>query len=147
MKIFSKKNNFFNQNKGRNFFVFLFCSKYNLFQSELDVVEAMIRWIQFRPEQRKAFAERLLDCVRFVHTTSNEMLNCKRLIPELFDLGPLRTRMAKAKWTKDLLERGVAAVDVVIPGCRVNRDPCQTQKKRRPFCFSQISTQHLNFPL
>ncbi|OQV12333.1 hypothetical protein BV898_13442 [Hypsibius exemplaris] len=100
--------------------------------SELDIVEAMIKWIQFRPEQRKMFAERLLDCVRFVHTTAHEMLDCKHLIPELFDLGPLRTRMAKAKWTKDLIERGVVVTDVIIPACRVNRqgywaetDPCE----------------------
>ena len=95
-------------------------------QSELDVVEAMMRWIQFRPEQRKMFAERLLDCVRFVHTTAHEMLDCKHLIPELFDLGPLRTRMAKAKWTKDLIERGLAT-DIVIPQCRVNRQGYWTE--------------------
>lgn len=93
----------------------------------------MVTWIQFRPEQRRQYAERLLDQVRFIHTTPHEMLDCKHLIPELFDMGPLRTRMSKAKWTKDLVERGMAPADVVIPVCRVNRegywvepDPCQT---------------------
>ena len=86
-------------------------------------MEAMIRWIQFRPDARKNFAERLLDCVRFIHTTPHEMLDCKHLIPELFELGPLRSRMAKAKWTRDLLERGVAPAGLTrtLPSCRVNR--------------------------
>ena len=61
------------------------------------------------------------------------MLDAKQLIPELFDLGPLRTRMAKAKWMKDLVERGMAPTDVELPKCRVSRsgywaepDPCET---------------------
>ncbi|XP_055336216.1 uncharacterized protein LOC129586803 [Paramacrobiotus metropolitanus] len=101
--------------------------------SELDIVEAMVTWIQFRPDQRRQYAERLLDNVRFIHCTPHEMLDCKNLIPELFDMGPLRARMAKAKWMKDLVERGMSPPDLQIPPCRVNRegywaepDPCDT---------------------
>ncbi|GAV04016.1 hypothetical protein RvY_14363 [Ramazzottius varieornatus] len=87
----------------------------SVFQSEVDIYEAALRWLNFDFYKRKIYMQQLMECPRWVHMTVEDMVKVRSLDSDFFHHKEVCRQVSHARWYQDLQKRGVIWNDYQVP--------------------------------
>lgn len=88
-------------------------------QSEVEVYETGMRWINQNRPNRVTHLDALMNCVRWLYVSTEELIEIKRLDPLIFSDPIVSSKAAMGQWQRDLLRRGITSTNA--PDIPLNR--------------------------
>ncbi|GAV04329.1 hypothetical protein RvY_14626 [Ramazzottius varieornatus] len=116
-KAFCSRSSF--QEQSLNTVVKILSSDHLIVKSEFEVFEAAMSWINHKRAERLKHLARLMDCVRLVYMTDEELVSCMQYDPS-FGVSPGLEILAQANMNKMLKDRGELAPDYALPRVRTS---------------------------
>ncbi|XP_055341154.1 uncharacterized protein LOC129590141 [Paramacrobiotus metropolitanus] len=117
-----------------------------IIETEMHIFIAAMRWMNYRRSERKVHFKRLMECVRWVYMTTEEVLKCVDMEQELVRSNDVRPVLIDATWYTTLKSYDVTWRDYPIPLPRVrflrHEDPQTVVNRIR---VSLASNRHPSF--
>ncbi|OQV17675.1 putative Ring canal kelch protein [Hypsibius exemplaris] len=104
-------------------------------ETEVHVFTSAMRWMQFKEAERRQHFKRLMDCVRWVYMTTEEVMKCVDQEPDLLKHSDIRILLIDANWYTTLQSYNFIWKDYIIPLPRIRslrkEDPDEVVQRMR----------------